>query len=582
LIKKHHPEDYAYILESLQVSPEELKSKIDYFKERDKLLTKHAHVLKKHVNELKHHIKLRQTVEKDLQHAKEHIELIHRVTPTAIYTVNTEGIITMWNDKAAELTGYTTEEVVGQSCSILGHNTENAYSCIFNTDNNEVTEEHEVELIKKNGDRLTIIKNATLLKSAEGAILGAIESFIDITERKETEIDLIRLSRAVNQSPSVVVITDLSGNIVYINPQFTKLTGYTHEEVIGHNPRILKSGKQGPEVYKELWKTLTEGNEWRGEFQNKKKNGELYWEWASISPIRNQEGVTINYLAVKEDITQRKKAEDDLIKTKEELEVQTWGLLKTNSLIKILYRELSHKNEELTKLDQMKSEFISTVSHELRTPLTIIREGVSQVHDEILGATTEEQRDFLSIVLSNVDRLSRIINELLDMSQIESGKLILQKSTFNIVELVEELINSFTLNASEKNIFLKESFSHKTILLNADKDKVMQIFTNLVGNAYKFTKEGTITIQVRELAHHIECAVIDTGEGIAQENLPKLFNKFQQFERVDGPGDKGTGLGLSIVKGIVELHKGNIWATSSLDKGTRFTFTLPKDLQSSN
>ncbi|MFQ5956862.1 MAG: PAS domain-containing protein, partial [Candidatus Brocadiales bacterium] len=126
------------------------------------------------------------------------------------------------------------------------------------------------------------------------------------SERKHTEESLRKLSQAVEQSPSMVVITDIKGNIEYVNPKFTQLTGYTFKEAIGKTPRILKSGKTPPEVYKQLWKTITSGGEWRGEFCNKKKNGELYWEDASISPIRSKEGVITHFVAVKEDITERK------------------------------------------------------------------------------------------------------------------------------------------------------------------------------------------------------------------------------------------------------------------------------------
>lgn len=445
-------QQYTRILRELKIEPEELKRKIDYFQERDKLLTKHAHVLKNNVNELKKNIELRQCVEREL----------------------------------------------------------------------------------------------------------------------------LKFTRAVHQSPSIVVMTDTQGNIVYVNPKFSQVTGYAAEEVMGKNPRILKSGKQSADVYEQMWKTITSGGEWHGEFSNIKKNKELYWESASISAIRDAEGKVINYLAVKEDITLRKKAEEDLVSAKDKLEIQTWGLKKTNNMIKILYRELTHKNDELLKLDRMKTDFISTVSHELRTPLTIIREGVSQINDGILGKITTEQHDFLALVLSNIDRLSRMINDLLDMSKIESGKVILEKTDFNISDLIAEVRNTFLTKAKEKNIELRTKIDCQNNQMYADKDKLTQVFTNLVANALKFTSAGYIAITAIEREHSIECSVQDTGCGIEPTNIPKLFNKFQQFQRIDGPGEKGTGLGLSIVKGIIGIHNGNIWATSTIGKGSKFTFTIPK------
>lgn len=227
-------------------------------------------------------------------------------------------------------------------------------------------------------------------------------------------------------------------------------------------------------------------------------------------------------------------------------------------------------------VDKMKTDFISTVSHEIRTPLTTIREGVSQALDGILGGITEKQREVFAIVLEDSDRLKRIIDNLLDISKIEAGKAELSKELVDMIELAKGVVSAFTLAAKEKNLQLVTRFSKEKIMAYGDKDRIIQVFTNLVGNALKFTAAGSITIFVAEHDEAIECSVRDTGKGIAKEDLPKLFSKFQQFGRQHGPGEKGTGLGLSISKGIIELHKGKIWADSELHRGTAITFTLPK------
>lgn len=577
---KHKPMPLSYsdIAKELKIPPEELNKKIDYFKERDRLLTKHAHALKEHVNELKRHIELRQSIEKDLQQAKEHAELIHKVTPTAIFTVNKDKMITLWNLKAEELTGYASSEIVGKTCSFLSKSLESPNWCIFSQGESDTVNSHELEITIKNGEKRTILKNAVLLTDANNASMCAIESFVDITERKKNETELLRLSRAVNQSPSIIIISDLDGYIVYGNERFTSRTGYAFEMIKKNKLTIFSPEIIASEVYEKIKDAFKNGSEWKGEFSITNKDGSSYWELASISPIRNQEGDIINFLILKEDITQRKKHEEELCEAKNKLEIQTWGLTKTNNLIKILYCELAQKNEELLKLDQMKSDFISTVSHELRTPLTVIREGVSQMNDGILGQTSSEQREFLSIVLSHIDRLGRMINDLLDMSKIESGNSILRKKPFNIVDCAHEIVVAFQVKVTEKNLTIIERYSHQEITVNADKDKITQVFTNLLSNALKFTLRGTVEISIRELSHYVECSVMDTGIGVEQDQLPKLFNKFQQFGRIDGAGEKGTGLGLSIVKGIIELHNGNIWALSTIGKGTRFTFTLPKNI----
>ena len=150
------------------------------------------------------------------------------------------------------------------------------------------------------------------LKESESTIALAISSCLAIERRKRVEVELIKLSSAVEQSPAIVVITDIEGTIEYVNPKFAELTGYSREEAIGENPKILKSSKTSPEVYEELWKTITSGNAWRGEFCNKKKNGELFWEYGFIAPVRDDEGVITNFIAIKEDITELKKAEKRL------------------------------------------------------------------------------------------------------------------------------------------------------------------------------------------------------------------------------------------------------------------------------
>ena len=261
---------------------------------------------------------------------------------------------------------------------------------------------------------------------------------------------------------------------------------------------------------------------------------------------------------------------------KEELELQQWANKKTNEGIKILYKELEKKNEELQKFDQLKSDFFSMVSHELRTPLASIREGVSQTLDGILGETTEQQREFLSVVLSDIDRLKRIIDSLLDVSRIEAGRIKLRRWPVDIIALIKEVNFSFYSRTKDTDIEIREELPENLIEAYIDRDKIIQVFTNLIGNSFKFTKTGYIETAVVDKGKYVECCVADTGIGIAEADLPGLFGKFYQINRVEGPGERGTGLGLSITKSIVELHGGEIRVESRLNRGTRVFLTLPK------
>jgi signal transduction histidine kinase len=271
-----------------------------------------------------------------------------------------------------------------------------------------------------------------------------------------------------------------------------------------------------------------------------------------------------------------KKIEEKLREAQNELEIQIWGLGKTNEAIKVLYKELEEKNKKLQELDRLKSDFINTVSHELRTPLTTIREGISQVLDGLHGEITEEQRDFLSISLEDVDRLKRIIDNLLDISKLEAGKFKIIREEVDIIGLARKAIAVFVPQAKSKNLEIREKFLNEKAIACIDSDSIIQVFSNLIGNALKFTSQGYVEVSISDKDEYIECSIVDTGRGISEEDLLKVFDKFQQFGRVEGPGEKGTGLGLSICKSIIELHRGKIWVDSLLNRGTKFIFTLPK------
>ena len=272
-----------------------------------------------------------------------------------------------------------------------------------------------------------------------------------------------------------------------------------------------------------------------------------------------------------------KGVEAELQKSKEELEIQTWGLAKTNETIKFLYRELDQKNKELQKLDKLKTDFINTVSHELRTPLTIMKEFVSLISDEIPGKLTETQNEYIGIIKGNIDRLSRLINDLLDISKIEAGKIELKKTLVDVSDLAKATLITLKPEAFKKDIEFKTSFPAIAMNVRVDSDKIIQIFTNLISNAIKFTPEkGKISVEIKDTENEIECSVIDTGKGISFDDMGKLFGKFQQFGRVSGAGARGTGLGLAISKELVKAHNGKIWAESKINEGSKFIFTLPK------
>ena len=236
------------------------------------------------------------------------------------------GIIVDWNKYAERVFGYSKDEIIGKPVNILVPDRlkkeyqEGLGQFVNPGESRIVGNTVEVSGLTKEGVEIPIEISLTYQKiENEQRLCTAI--IRDITERKKAEEQICKLSHAIEQSSSTIVITDTKGKIEYANPRFTQLTGYTHEEAIGKNPRVLKSGKTSPEVYKELWKTIQSGNEWRGEFCNKKKNGELYWEAASISPVKDDKGVITNFIAVKDDITERKEVQEQLYRQSNVLNV---------------------------------------------------------------------------------------------------------------------------------------------------------------------------------------------------------------------------------------------------------------------
>jgi hypothetical protein len=386
--------------------------------------------------------------------------------------------------------------------------------------------------------------------------LISLEGFIaNITDQKLVEEELRKFSRSVEQTPSIVVITKLNGNIEYVNPKFTKVTGYAPDEVINKNPRILKSGKTPSETYTALWQTITSGKEWSGEFINKKKNGDLYWESANISPLKDEKGRITHFIAMKEDITERKAMEEDLIRAKEKAE----------------------------ESDKLKSAFLANMSHEIRTPMNAII-GFSQLLSEP-DTTPEEQNHYISLIQKSGGDLLSLIDDIIDISKIEAGQLKIFKSDYFVEAILTEIYESYVeylkTTADKKDIKFKFNRSEKLkgVVIHTDIDKLKQVIRNLVNNAIKFTDFGLIEFGA-EITNEgrgtsVQFYVRDTGIGIPNDKLDVIFESFRQLDVTNKKLYGGTGLGLAITKKIVELLGGEIWVKSSQGQGSTFYFKLP-------
>ena len=417
--------------------------------------------------------------------------------------------------------------------------------------NGETVINRDEVFFDKKGSQRWLQTSKIPLFDQRGKITGLVGIGRDITAQKLAYETIQKLSKSIEQSPSTIIITDINGNIEYVNPKFTEITGYSPEEAIGKNPRILKSGEMSEEVYKNMWETISSGEVWRGEFRNRKKNGELYWEWATMTSIKNENGVITNYIAIKEDISARKQMEADLIIAKDKAEEN----------------------------DRLKSAFLANMSHEIRTPLNSII-GFSEILSDP-DFETDERYEFARIITNSGNNLLAIISDIMDISKIEAGQVEVRKSVFSTKNLIQDVYNEFKIKALDKGIelIIDQDIADIDFFIESDPTKLKQVLINFVGNALKFTDNGTIRIGMKIEDKSVQFHVKDTGIGIPEEYHKHIFERFRQVEESTTRRYGGNGLGLAISKNLIEMLGGTIGMESGEGEGSTFYFRLPDVLR---
>jgi PAS domain S-box-containing protein len=377
-------------------------------------------------------------------------------------------------------------------------------------------------------------------------VVGLIRT---LSKRMEAESRIRILSLAVENSPMSVIITDDKGRIEYVNPFFTNLTGFTQAEAIGQNPRFLKSGHMSEEGYARMWKAITSGQVWHGEFHNLRKNGSSYWELAAIAPIRDESGRIGHFVAVKEDITLRKEAETNLLRAKEMAE----------------------------EANRAKSSFLANMSHELRTPLNAVIGFADMLSGGIYGPMNERQQEALQDIHKGGAHLLDIINDVLDMSRIEAGRYEITEQDIDLGDVIQDAMKMTEPRAAKSAIQLSCSLPKDLPRIWGDQRAVRQVVINLLSNAVKFTpRHGRVDIKAdTDTRGGLWVSISDTGPGISQEDLDRLFQPFQQGEQWLTRQHEGTGLGLTISKRLMEMHGGTIRLESTLGQGTTVWLRFP-------
>ncbi len=487
----------------------------------------------------------------DLEAEKKLLRTLIDNLPDPIYVKDREGRKMLANmadvqnigcASEADTLGKTDLELFGNAIGKRGYDED-----LRIMENGQAMLNREEIFTKSDGFHRWLLTSKVPLFDQYGKTIGLVGIGRDITGIKKAEEQINKLTKSIEQSPSTIIITDTKGNIEYVNPKFSEITGYTKEEVIGKNPRILKSGEMPAAVYLQLWEAITSGEVWRGEFLNRKKNGALYWEWATMTSIRNEAGEITNYIAIKEDISLRKQMEADLIVSKEKAE----------------------------ESDRLKSAFLANMSHEIRTPLNSIIGFSELLADKTFN--TDQKDDFIHHIIANGNNRLAIISDIMDISKMESGELKIHKDQINVIELISKIRSQYAIQIEGKEIEFKvdipDNMSEIEIL--ADEDRLMQVFNNLLSNALKFTSQGSVQIDFQIQCRMVEFCVSDTGIGIPDEFHAKIFDRFRQVEDSSTRKFGGNGLGLAITKNLIELMGGEIRLESQLGKGAAFYFTIP-------
>ncbi len=484
--------------------------------------------------------------------AESHATLLSVVNATqedSVMLVSADGIIQVANNRAARSFGCATADLCGRELRALILRDSWA---LWQSRLDQVAASTRTSRFEHSRGGIVFDAHLSPALSHSGRLVGIAVFERDVTARKQVEINLRLLTRAIEQSPLSVVITDREGRIVYVNPHFVAATGYAAEFVIGKDPSLFKSGYTPPDEYHRLWDTITSGQVWQGEFHNRMKNGDMHWESASIAPVRDERGVITHFVAVKEDITQRKRAEIELLAAKERAEAASLS----------------------------KSQFLATISHELRTPLNAIL-GFSEVIKDSQGnpETIARVGDYARHIHSNGTHLLGLINDLLDLAKIEAGKFELHEAFVDVEEVIFAATEMVRSRAEAGQLMLTAQVSRGLPLLRADDRALRHILINLLSNAVKFTPEGgTITVSAGIDDNGLMAlAVADTGIGIAAADIAKALEPFGQIDNALSRRHDGTGLGLPLCRSLVERHDGHLEIAGVPGVGTTVTVRLPRD-----
>jgi PAS domain S-box-containing protein len=490
----------------------------------------------------------------------------------AIIGKTLDGIITSWNAGAQRIFGYESDEVIGKPVTILippDRRHEEA-QILKRLRSGERVDHFETTRIRKDGSRISISLTISPIRDSTGAITGISKIARDVTEHRQLlareesaraeALAERRFRTLIEDAPDAILQVDSGGKILVANRTAARMFGYSSEELLGMGVDSLV-----PEAVRARHSVFRKNFAAAGvsrpmglglDLYARRKDGAEVPVEISLSPIQTADGV--NVTAVIRDVSERKLAEQQI-----------------RSLEQSYLAELKTRHEEAERLNQLKSEFMASISHELRTPLHTIIGFAELLSEESAGPLNEKQRRFVGHIQTDSEHLLGLINDVLDLSRIEAGGLVVRTEVLPLQSAISEAVNAIRSQADGKQVALQEDAIPKIDVL-ADPIRVRQILYNLLSNGVKFTNPGgEVTVSAESDGDFVRITVADTGRGIPEEECNRIFDKFYQVGYTSAGVRQGTGLGLTICKQLVEIQGGKIWVNSELGKGSRFRFTLP-------